>query len=39
MAEGVEFNAAGKCDLAMYMWYPEGSEPVEDEQISLFSGV
>jgi methylated-DNA-protein-cysteine methyltransferase related protein len=39
MAEGVEFNAAGKCELTKYLWYPEGSEPVEDEQISLFSGV
>jgi methylated-DNA-protein-cysteine methyltransferase related protein len=38
MAEGVEFNAGGKCDLGKYLWYPEGSEPVEDEQISLFSG-
>ncbi|MEQ1921123.1 MAG: MGMT family protein [Pyrinomonadaceae bacterium] len=35
-AEGVIFNAAGKCDLGIFQWWPEGFEPKEDEQISLF---
>lgn len=35
-AEDVVFNASGKCDLATYQWYPEGFEPSDDEQISLF---
>jgi methylated-DNA-protein-cysteine methyltransferase related protein len=34
-AEGVEFNAAGKCDLGKYMWFPEGYE--NDEQAGLFT--
>ena len=37
-AEGVEFNAAGKCDLAKFLWFPEGFEEDDDEQVSLFSG-
>ena len=34
-AEGVEFNAAGKCDLNRYLWFPEGFEE-KDEQATLF---
>ena len=34
--EGVEFDARGKCDLAKYEWWPEGSEP-EEIQPSLLS--
>ncbi len=33
-AEGVEFNASGKCDLGKYLWFPEGYG--DDEQTSLF---
>src|SRR5215204_3630184 len=29
--EGVVFNDRGKCDLKIYLWYPEGYEPEEDE--------
>lgn len=35
-AEGVTFNASGKCDLTKYRWFPEGFEPEDDEQTSLF---
>ena len=35
-AEGVEFNVAGKCDLNVYQWFPEGHEPEDDDQIDLF---
>lgn len=35
-AEGVVFNASGKCDLRNFQWFPEGFEQMEDEQISLF---
>ena len=38
-AEGVAFNAAGKCDLDKHQWFPEGFEPREDEQITLFSEI
>ena len=34
--EGVRFNEKGKCDLEKYRWFPEGFEPDEDEQPSLF---
>lgn len=34
--EGVEFSDKGKCDLRKYEWWPEGTQPVEDEQVSLF---
>lgn len=34
--EGVIFNEKGKCDLEKYRWFPEGFEPPEDEQPSLF---
>ncbi|HEY9283392.1 MAG TPA: MGMT family protein [Pyrinomonadaceae bacterium] len=41
-AEGVEFNAKGRCDLARYRWTPEEFGGAEDggrgaEQASLFS--
>lgn len=36
-AEGVVFNAVGKCDLGKFQWYPEGFGDSEDEQISLFA--
>ena len=43
-AEGVEFNAKGRCDLARYRWTPEEFREAEDEregggaeQASLFS--
>lgn len=34
--EGVVFNEKGHCDLNVYRWFPEGFEPPEDEQPSLF---
>ena len=34
--EGVTFNAVGKCDLTKYLWYPEGFEPEDYDQIRLF---
>jgi methylated-DNA-protein-cysteine methyltransferase related protein len=34
--EGVSFDDKGKCDLEKYRWFPEGYEPEEDEQPSLF---
>ena len=35
-AEGVIFNASGKCDLGKFQWFPEGLEPEDSDQISLF---
>ncbi len=35
-AEGVIFNAAGKCDMSKFQWFPEGFE-TDDDQISLFT--
>ena len=35
-AEGVIFNAAGKCDLSKFQWFPEGFEPEDIGQTSLF---
>jgi methylated-DNA-protein-cysteine methyltransferase-like protein len=35
-AEGVVFNASGKCDLGTFQWFPKGFEPEDDEQIALF---
>ena len=35
-AEGVEFDAKGRCDLKVYQWSPEGFEEKGDEQPSLF---
>lgn len=35
-AEGVVFNAAGKCDLGKFQWFPVGFDAEEDDQISLF---
>lgn len=34
--EGIVFNEKGKCDLEKYRWSPEGFEPEEDKQPSLF---
>src|SRR3954453_22049891 len=34
-AEGVVFNAAGKCDMSTFQWFPEGFES-DNDQISLF---
>ena len=34
VSEGVVFNDNGKCDLDLFLWYPEGFEP-EDGQPSL----
>ena len=41
-AEGVVFDARGRCDLGRYRWTPEGAELAEDDeddeaQPSLFS--
>lgn len=36
-SEGIRFNAAGKCDLDAYLWYPKGQEPVKERPPSLFS--
>jgi methylated-DNA-protein-cysteine methyltransferase-like protein len=35
-SEGVVFNDKGKCDLTEYQWHPEGFEPEDDDQPSLF---
>lgn len=35
-AEGIVFNASGKCDLGTYQWFPDGYEPEEADQTSLF---
>jgi methylated-DNA-protein-cysteine methyltransferase-like protein len=37
-AEGVEFDASGKCDLRKFQWFPEGRQPEQDGQTSLFEG-
>src|SRR5438876_5497098 len=34
-AEGVVFNASGKCDLGRFQWFPEGYEAEDDIQPSL----
>jgi methylated-DNA-protein-cysteine methyltransferase-like protein len=34
-SEGIVFNEKGKCDLNVYLWYPDGYEPDEDLQPSL----
>ena len=35
-AEGVNFDAKGRCDLNVYRWSPEGFNEDDDEQPSLF---
>ena len=35
-ADGVAFNEKSKCDLNKCQWFPEGFEPNENDQISLF---
>ena len=34
--ENVVFSDKGKCDLEKYRWFPDGYEPKDDEQPSLF---
>jgi methylated-DNA-protein-cysteine methyltransferase-like protein len=34
-SEGVVFNERGKCDLKVYLWFPDGYEPEVDEQPTL----
>ncbi len=36
-SEGVVFSEKGKCDLGVYQWYPEGTEPEPDGQTTLFA--
>ncbi len=38
-AEGVVFSEKGKCDLAVFRWYPEGFEPDDNLQTDLFTAV
>jgi methylated-DNA-protein-cysteine methyltransferase-like protein len=35
-AEGVVFSPGGKCDLGVYQWFPDGFEPEEECQTTLF---
>jgi len=35
-AEGVVFNATGKCDLAKLLWFPEGYQAEDDGHQTLF---
>lgn len=35
-AEGVIFNASGKCDLGKFQWFPDGSGNDDIDQIKLF---
>lgn len=35
-SEGVRFNEKGRCRLEEYRWFPEGFEPEESDQPSLF---
>ena len=35
-AEGVVFNAAGRCELETYQWWPEGYFESTDVQPQLF---
>jgi methylated-DNA-protein-cysteine methyltransferase related protein len=37
-AEGVIFNAAGKCDLSQFQWIPDGYEE-EKDQATLFKRI
>ncbi|MFM9904532.1 MAG: MGMT family protein [Pyrinomonadaceae bacterium] len=37
-AEGVVFNAGGKCDLGTFQFFPEGFRPDENDQFRLFEG-
>src|SRR5258706_9133123 len=36
-AEGVVFNEKSKCDLGQFQWHPDGYEPDDDEQQTLFA--
>lgn len=35
-AEGIVFNASGKCNLGTFQWFPDGYEQKDDDHISLF---
>ncbi len=35
-AEGIKFDAKGRCDLKIYQWSPEGFDEEDEEQPSLF---
>lgn len=34
-SEGIVFNDKGKCDLKVFLWHPDGYEPVDEVQPSL----
>jgi len=36
-AEGIKFDAKGRCDLKIYQWSPEGFDKEDEEQPSLFT--
>jgi len=36
-AEGIKFDAKGRCDLKIYQWSPEGFDKEDEEQPSLFA--
>jgi methylated-DNA-protein-cysteine methyltransferase related protein len=36
-AEGVVFSDRGKCDLNIYLWWPDGQEGEADLQTALFT--
>ena len=36
-AEGIKFDAKGRCDLKVYQWSPEGFDKEDEEQPSLFT--
>lgn len=36
-AEGVVFNAVGKCDLERFRWHPDGDESLCDAPFHLFT--
>ncbi len=36
-SEGIVFNEKGKCDLKVYLWFPDGFEPEAEVQPSLLS--
>lgn len=36
-AEGITFNASGRCDMSKYQWWPDGQAVNDSDQIRLFS--
>ncbi len=36
-AEGVHFSKAGKCDLDVHRWFPNGTDELDEERVPLFS--